>query len=134
MNIQMHIFRLQQGQDLYQELQKLLHEKNIEAAVLFSIIGSLSQLSIRFAAAKNSELLIEEFEILQISGTLSKNGLHLHGSFSKKDGSVIGGHFKPGSLIRTTAEVCLAELSDWTFSRTPDEKTGYLELIPTKKF
>ena len=128
-----HVFRLNPGQDLYLELQKYAVENKLEAAVVLTLIGSLSQLSLRLAAMKEVITLKEEFEILQVSGTISLNGLHLHGSFSKKEGSVIGGHLKAGCLIRTTAEVILVELSEWNFQRKLDEGTGYQELLPSRK-
>ena len=44
------------------------------------------------------------------------------------DGVVVGGHLCAGSLVRTTAEVPLAELPAWRLRRSLDPATGYREL------
>ena len=42
---------------------------------------------------------------------------------------VTGGHVAYGCTVRTTAEVLLALLPDWRFSREPDAATGFDELV-----
>jgi hypothetical protein len=42
---------------------------------------------------------------------------------------VIGGHLCAGSLVRTTAELLIALLPEWRFSRRIDPATGYAELV-----
>jgi predicted DNA-binding protein with PD1-like motif len=44
-------------------------------------------------------------EILSLSGTLSRDGAHLHIAVASSNGTVIGGHLCSGSLARTTAEL-----------------------------
>lgn len=50
-------------------------------------------------------------------------------SIADASGKAIGGHVAQGCIIRTTAEVLLAPLSDWSFSRKPDPVTGFAELV-----
>ena len=50
-------------------------------------------------------------------------------ALSTASGEVFGGHVAPGCVVRTTAEVLLALLPDWEFSRAPDVLTGYDELV-----
>jgi predicted DNA-binding protein with PD1-like motif len=50
-------------------------------------------------------------------------------ALSTASGEVFGGHVAPGCTVRTTAEVLLALLPDWDFSRAPDAVTGYQELV-----
>ena len=35
----------------------------------------------------------------------------------------------PGCIVRTTAEIVLALLPGWAFSRVPDAETGFKELV-----
>jgi hypothetical protein len=128
-----HVIRLAPGTDLSNEIDKFLSEKNIEAAYIAMGIGSLSSLKVRFASADDYAVLKENFEIVSLSGSLSKNGTHIHGSFSNSNGKVIGGHVRQGCLVRTTAELVIVELKDYTFERVMDAQTGYMELIPRKK-
>jgi predicted DNA-binding protein with PD1-like motif len=76
-------------------------------------------------------------EILSLSGTVAVNvadsgahsSPHLHMALSTATGEVFGGHVAPGCIVRTTAEVLLALLPEWAFSREPDAATGYDELV-----
>jgi hypothetical protein len=52
----------------------------------------------------------------------------LHASLADARGRVIGGHVSAGCIVRTTAEVLVAFLDGWTFTRPHDAATGYREL------
>jgi uncharacterized protein len=54
-------------------------------------------------------------------------------AISTATGQVLGGHVAPGCTVLTTAEVLLALLPDWQFSREPDVGTGYDELVVRAK-
>lgn len=45
------------------------------------------------------------------------------------DGRVLGGHVAYGCTVRTTAEVMVALLPRWRFSREHNDRTGYDELL-----
>ncbi len=47
-------------------------------------------------------------------------------------GRVLGGHAGYGCIVRTTAEVRLAPLPGWHFTREPDSATGWAELVPRR--
>jgi predicted DNA-binding protein with PD1-like motif len=40
-----------------------------------------------------------------------------------------GGHVMPGCIVRTTAEIVLAPLPGWVFTREHDARTGFKELV-----
>jgi predicted DNA-binding protein with PD1-like motif len=67
-------------------------------------------------------------EVLTLAGSVAVNGSHLHASLADAQGRGLGGHLGYGCRVRTTAEVLLALLPDWHFSREPDAATGYDEL------
>jgi hypothetical protein len=48
-------------------------------------------------------------------------------------GEVLGGHAGCRCIVRTTAEVLLALLPEWSFGREPDAATGHAELIVAPK-
>lgn len=50
-------------------------------------------------------------------------------SVADATGRVIGGHVSQGCVVRTTAEVLVALLPEWAFSREPDAATGFDELV-----
>lgn len=61
-------------------------------------------------------------------GSMCIDGAHLHLSVADADGRVTGGHLLGGSLVRTTAELLVAWLPDFTFRRVVDPQTGFREL------
>lgn len=57
------------------------------------------------------------------------SGAHLHMSVADAQGQVTGGHVAYGCSVRTTAEVLLVLLPEWSFTRVLDPHTGFLELV-----
>jgi len=124
-----HALRLTPGQDLKKELNVFALSKKFKAGFVVSCCGSLKILKMRLADSNSIFEHEEKFEILSLQGTLSPDGAHLHISASDKDGKVWGGHLVDGCLIYTTAEILIAELTDYQFSRVQDKQTGFAELL-----
>jgi predicted DNA-binding protein with PD1-like motif len=122
--------RLNPGDDLRAALDAALAKGGGTAAFVVSGIGSLRGASIRFAGAESATRIEGDLEILTLAGTLSPDGSHLHVSVSDGAGKVCGGHAAPGCVVRTTAEILVAWLPEWQFTREIDPVTGYLELAP----
>lgn len=120
--------RLRPGDDLRAALQAVLQARGCQAAFVLSGIGSLSQTRLRLAGADDFLAIDGEVEILTLAGSLSPDGVHLHMSVADATGRVVGGHVTAGCTVRTTAEVLLALLPEWQFTREPDAATGYAEL------
>lgn len=121
--------RLAPGADLRRALEQALADSAQEAAFVVAGIGSLHEASVRYAGAAQAVMLPGPWEILSLSGSLSVSGAHLHVTLSDASGSVCGGHLGYGSTVRTTAEVLIALLPDWTLTRAPDAATGFDELV-----
>src|SRR5215208_7149420 len=130
MNVQ--VLRLAPGDDLRGVLEAafadLSKEHGIAAACIVSAVGSLSQAVLRYANKPGGSDINGPLELLMLSGTLSPDGAHLHGSVADADGAVKGGHVMPGCVVRTTAEVVIALLPGWEFRRELDAATGFNEL------
>lgn len=120
--------RLTPGRDLYQFLFNRACRPAAPAYALISCCGSLDGARIRPAAAHSALQLTGPLEILTLSGTLARSGVHLHMALADSQGRVFGGHLLPGSLVRTTAEVVLLALTGLRFARERDAATGYREL------
>ena len=121
--------RLTPGQDLRQAIEAAVRGQGCHAAFVLSGVGSLVTAGLRFAGAEQSQRLSGDMEILSLSGSVARNGAHLHMALSTATGQVFGGHVAPGCIVRTTAEVLLALLPEWAFAREPDVATGYDELV-----
>lgn len=121
--------RLTPGSDLRQQLELLASEHTMMAGVVMSLVGSLRQVSLRFADSEEATTLLGPFEIVSATGTVSTAGLHVHIAVSDKHGRTIGGHLMPGSIVFTTCEAVMLNLSaEWHFNREVDKTTGYAEL------
>lgn len=125
--------RLKPNQDPYEELKALAQEKQIKAGVILSMVGSFKKARIRFANKEQAELLDGPFEIVSATGTLGMAGQHIHVAIADATGRTLGGHLSAGSLIYTTCEVVILDLSnEWNFERVLDKETGYPELKPVR--
>ena len=127
------VLRLNPGEDLRASLDAALKQADAQAAFVVSGIGSLRGASVRFAGAETPARIEGVLEILTLAGSLSPDGSHIHLSVSDGQGRVFGGHAAPGCVVRTTAEILVALLHDWQFSRTHDPLTGYAELMQRHK-
>jgi predicted DNA-binding protein with PD1-like motif len=130
--MQVHVLRLVPGDDLRLALEalfpKLAISHGIAAACIVSAVGSLSHAVLRYADKPGGSEIAGPLELLMLSGTLSPDGAHLHGSVADSQGQVKGGHVLPGCIVRTTAEVVIALLPGWQFRRELDAATGFKEL------
>ena len=128
-----HVLRLSPGDDLRASLEtafaQLSRQHGIAAACIVSAVGSLSHAVLRYADKSGGSEVSGPLELLMLSGTLSTDGAHLHGSVADANGAVKGGHILRGCIVRTTAEVVIALLPGWEFRRELDAATGFKELV-----
>lgn len=127
-----HVLRLSPGDDLRAGLESAFRElqaRGCRAACVVSAVGSLSRAVLRYAGQAQGTVLDEALELVSLSGTLSADGPHLHAGVADARGAMRGGHVMPGCTVRTTAEIVLAPLPGWAFSRAHDARTGFMELV-----
>jgi len=122
--------RLMPGDDLRRALEAAVAGQGCSAAFVLSGIGSLGVTRLRLAGAEQAIEIAGETEILTLSGSIAVKGSHLHASVADASGRVRGGHVAYGCSVRTTAEVLLALLPGWRFTREVDPITGFDELTP----
>lgn len=121
-------FRLPPGADLKRELLAVAQARGWQAAAVLTCVGSLSAYCLRFADRREGVTRVGAFEIVSLVGTLSATAAHLHIGLADADGTIVGGHILDGCIVRTTAELVVAELPALAFRREPDAATGYDEL------
>lgn len=125
--------RLLPGVDLRVALESELAARSLCAGFVISAVGSLTGARLRLAGAVEPRHLRGDLEILTLAGTVAVNGSHLHMSVANSDGRVTGGHVAQGCIVRTTAEVLLLLLPEWSFNREPDPATGFPELVISRR-
>lgn len=124
----MHALRLLPGQDVRAELQRYVDAHDIEAGWVASCAGSLTDFHLRYADQPSGTTGHGHFEIVSLSGTLSKNGSHLHLAIADEQGRTLGGHLLEGCRVYTTAEIVLGASSQHVFVRKRDGSTPWEEL------
>jgi len=121
--------RLRPGADLKGELLALAVRERVRAGWVLTCVGSLSQVRVRLAGGAEHGNWQGAFEIIVLTGTLSRDGGHLHLAVADHQGRTLGGHLVEGCTVRTTAEVVLAADDRLLFAREHDPATGYDELV-----
>lgn len=125
-------FRLKPGEYLKEEIERRAKEHGVKAGVLLSIVGGLENAVLRMAGSEADHQIIKEwnepFEIVSGTGTISKDGCHMHVALSDQKGHVIGGHLKDGCRVKYTAEIVIGVFDDVSYKRVYDADTGYEEL------
>jgi uncharacterized protein len=120
--------RLHPGVDLRRSVEEVGRTQLPNGGFIICGIGSLEDPRLRLAGMDMESQYTGPYEILTLSGTVTKDGAHLHVSIASRSGEVQGGHLLYGNRVRTTVEVLLLELSDWSLARVQDPDTGFLEL------
>ena len=132
-NNKVYVFRLKPGEDLRKSIEAIVKEKNIEAGWINTCVGSLADYTIRFANQQQGTSGSGHFEIVNLTGTVSVNGSHLHISISDSTGKTIGGHLLEGCKIYTTAEIVIGSTTAYEFKRLKDGTTEWEELQVNEK-
>lgn len=123
------VLRFDPGEELFASLGDFLNEQSIKATML-SGIGTCTQVELGYfnidTKRYERHLVEEELEVLNISGNSAtmegKPVVHLHGSFSRRDLSVIGGHVF-SMVVAATTELNLIKL-EGDMRREKDEEFG----------
>ncbi|RMG62136.1 MAG: DNA-binding protein [Bacteroidetes bacterium] len=107
----MHTYalRLSPGADLRQALEAYAEAQKLQAGVVLTCVGSLTEAHLRLANQPEATRFEGPFEIVSLVGTLSPDGVHLHLSIADSSGRTLGGHLMPGCRIYTNVSFGKAE-------------------------
>jgi len=126
-------FRLKESDDLKTEIERHVFEAGYTSGCILSGVGCVKKINIRLAKAVNCLEKEQDYEIISLTGTISKDGSHIHIGLADELGNAIGGHLKVGTIINTTCEIVIGIMEEYEFSRVFDVNTGYDELTIKKK-
>lgn len=127
-DVKVHALRLKPGQDVRKEIQAFVLKEKITAGSILSAVGSLTDVSLRFADKKETKSFKGHFEVVSLTGTVGLSGSHLHMAISDDVGKTLGGHLTEGNKVYTTLELIIGSYPNLNFQRTNDPKTGFKEL------
>lgn len=120
--------RLEKDADIKKSIEKICIENNFDTVVVLSAVGCVYEAKFRLAKAESCFEKKEDYEIVSMTGTVSKGQCHIHISLSDETGYTVGGHLMEGCLVNTTCELVLGVLENYRSSRPFDEKTGWDEI------
>ena len=123
-----YALRLVPGTDVLSAVQDFVQANDLKAVAIVTVVGSLTDAVIRYANQPDGTLTSGHFEIVSMVGTVEPTGAHVHLSLSDGSGRMFGGHMLTGCLVYTTAEIVLAHLEGFEFTRVPCALSGYDEL------
>ena len=110
----------------------MMERSQLRAGFILSCVGSLSRARVRMPTPPGPPDAFRTFngslEIVSLVGTLCPDGVHVHVSLSRSDGSCVDGHLVTGCEVHTTAELVIGEADHLEFRRPLDLATGYGEL------
>lgn len=129
MNGNVHILVARRGEELIGALTAYCQKQHVKAACL-TAIGTCDQVTISWYDLKNKRYEDHEYaeglEITSLIGNIAKlDGkyvIHAHGTFARRDMTLIGGHIKK-MIVSATCEIRL-EMFDAELGRKFDSGTG----------
>ncbi len=127
-NVVSYSFRLNPGADLRESLLQFALENQLQAATIICGVGSLTKAHLRLSDHKQGTVINGPLEIVAMTGTLSRAGIHMHLAVSDGAGKTLGGHLLNDCIVHTTFEGVLLESVQVVYHRVQDTQTGYLEL------
>ena len=121
--------RLPPGADLRRSLDTHTFPDGSCSGFVVAGLGILMNPKLRFAVASEETTISGPVELMTISGSLSKDGAHVHVAVANAQGQLFAGHLCYGSVVRTTVELLLAPVPGFELHRTHDTATGFKELV-----
>lgn len=124
------IVRLEKGEKLVESLNKLAEQENLPS-VWLNAIGAALTVELGYYDLEKQEYNWQRFEetmeITGLQGNLAyENGQpiwHIHGTFSKGDYSVVGGHVRE-LTVAGTCEIFLHKWYGDKLTRAQDQEVG----------
>jgi len=122
------ILKLDDGEELFECLEKAITEYDIRSGMILSGIGMLADPEIGFFNEGEYDWVVYEGgqELVTMHGSISTKGetmIHIHVGIAGPDHKLLGGHLKRAKVY-VLNEILILKLEEMEFSRVLDPKTG----------
>ncbi len=126
------VLKLEDGECLFECMDKAIDEFNIKSGFIVLGIGMLTDIEIGFFGKDGYEWkhLHEPHELIALHGSISTKGenvIHLHCGLANKEHEIIGGHLK-SAQVYVINEILIKKLVDVELGRNLNPETGLKEL------
>ena len=127
------VLKLDDGEDLFECLNRAIKEYNIKSGFVILGIGMLADAEIGFYAKDGYEWkkLGEPHELVALHGSISTKGevvIHLHCALANRAHDIIGGHLKSAKVC-VINEILIKKVNDIDLGRKLNPETGLKELF-----
>jgi len=126
------IVRMDDNENLFENLEKIIKEKRLKSGIIVSVTGMLKDIELRYLTYPKeigkykSKNFKGPFEIVSLAGNFTflkdKPIIHLHGVFANEKNKCVGGHLGKAK-INATLEMFIILLNK-KLEKKFDEKTG----------
>lgn len=119
------LVKLEDGEDLLDELENVARQANLLAGMIISGIGMLRNLELGYFNGKNyiRRKFKGPMELVALHGTIAEGGIHLHCGLADKENKLYGGHlFK--AQVSVANEILILKLESIKLKRGFDKKLG----------
>jgi len=139
-NVQYFMIALRRGELVLEKLRGFLKDRNIDAGLIISGIGSMDICNIHFI--KSTTLPPEDefiklegpIEIASLQGSIAGGEPHIHVSvFNQVSGKTFIGHLEDGSRCCYRIELGLIVFPSVKTARITDPNTGLIDIIEKVK-
>lgn len=126
------IVKLDDGDDVFDSLDKVIEKHGIDSALVLSGIGMLRDFEIGYYNGERyiNELFVDPMELLSMHGSIAsgkENRIHIHISIANKEHNVLGGHLMRAKVC-VLNEIVLFKVNDVVLTRELNKKSGLMEL------
>lgn len=119
---QVHILRIDPGEDVLESVKRFLEEADIRQAVVLGGYGTLAAYHLHWVT--HNRIPIDNLfrrgeggmELLSMNGLVVEGEPHIHMTLSMPDGA-FGGHLEPGCVAYVLCEIFFAEIEGARMSR-----------------
>jgi len=119
--------RLSKGDDLLEGIERTVEELGTDSAAVLFGIGMVEGAEIGYWEEEKREYIQEKLEepceLVTLSGTLARGGIHLHVALAGRDHRLLGGHLF-AAKVAVVAEVGVALLEKGSLSRDYDPEVS----------
>ena len=126
------VLKLDDGEELFECLEKAIDEYDIRSGMILSGIGMLANFEIGFFKDGGYDWVVHEqpHELVAMHGSISTKDetmIHIHVGLAGPDHGLIGGHLK-GARVCVVNEILILKLDSMEFSRVLNPGSGLKEL------
>jgi len=118
------IVKLDDGEDFFESMEKIVKKCSIESGIVLSGIGQLKNFELGYFDGKKyvRKTFEKPMELVSMHGSIAES-FHIHCALADEKQRIYGGHLFKG-VVGVVNEIVILKLSKIKLKRVLDKKTG----------